>query len=312
MRSAKPAAATGRPICRLETERERACLNTSIPHSGKLLHPHRVYTLFKYAVYCLLAYNAFLFFQEDIAASAETFGDTVTWRNVVEAYSATFDTSAWVLLLLLFELETAVIPDEKLQGGLKWALTGIRGICYFFIFYAFYGYVVKLLLITNFAPFIIPDVCALVGTDWNFIADLDDYPPIDAAACLALQGQELFQVAGTKLIGTAEALDSARGLAVVDVVNASTWLIIVAILEAEVWMQLKDMLTDRLLFVGKLLKTFFYLLLFICAAYWGFEGTFLDFWDAFLWLVAFIFIEMNIFQWHEETEEVHQQVPEAV
>ena len=54
-----------------------------------------------------------MFFQEDLAASAETFGDTVTWRNVVEAYSATIDTLAWVVLLLLFELETAVIDDDS-------------------------------------------------------------------------------------------------------------------------------------------------------------------------------------------------------
>jgi len=107
-----PAAATVQPTNCRAPEEETACLNTSISHSGKFLHPHSVFTLFKYAVYCLLAYNAFLFFQEDLAASAETFGDTVTWRNVVEAYSATIDTSAWVLLLLLFELETAVIPDE--------------------------------------------------------------------------------------------------------------------------------------------------------------------------------------------------------
>jgi hypothetical protein len=33
------------------------------------------------------------------------------------------------------------------------------------------------------------------------------------------------------------------------------------------------------------------------------SGDFLDFWDAFLWLVAFIFIEMNIFTWHSEVEE---------
>ena len=281
-------------------------MNTSIPHSGKFLHPHRVFTLFKYSVYCLLAYNAFLFFQEDIAASAETFGDTVTWRNVVEAYSATIDTSAWVILLLLFELETAVIPDEKLQGGLKWALMALRSICYFFIVYAFYGYCLKYLVITDLSPFSIPDVCALLGTDWNLVADLDDYPPIDAAACAALQGQELFRVAGLELIGTKAALESALGLAIIDVINAGTWLIIVVMLEAEVWMQLKDMLTARLMFVGKLLKGFFYLLLFICAVYWGFEGTFLDFWDAFLWLVAFIFIEMNIFQWHGETEEAHE------
>ena len=272
-------------------------------YAHKMIHPHRVFTLFKYTVYFLLAYNAFLFFQEDIAASAETFGDTVTWRNVVEAYSATIDTSAWVLLLLLFELETAVIPDEKLKGGLKWFLMGVRAICYFFIVYAFYGYCMKFLVITNLLPFHIGDVCSLVGTAWNYVADLDDYPPIDAVVCAALQGQELLQVAGTELVGTKEALDSALGLAIIDIVNASTWLVIVVMLEAEVWMQLKDVLNDRLMSVGKYLKIFFYGLLFLCAAYWGFEGSFLDFWDAFLWLVAFIFIEMNIFQWHEETEE---------
>ena len=68
-------------------------------------------------------------------------------------------------------------------------------------------------------------------------------------------------------------------------------------------MQLRDGLTDRLLSMNKYLKGIFYFILFVAATYWGFEGSFLDFWDAFLWLVAFIFIELNIFQWHEEVEE---------
>ena len=67
-------------------------------------------------------------------------------------------------------------------------------------------------------------------------------------------------------------------------------------------MQLRELLTGRILKTMKYMKGFFYSVLFVCAIYWGFEGSFLDFWDAFLWLVAFIFIEMNIFQWHEETE----------
>ena len=71
--------------------------------NARNLNPHTVFRVFKYTIYCLLAWNVFLFFQEDLAASAETFGDTVTWRNVIEAYSATFDTAAWVVLLLLFE-----------------------------------------------------------------------------------------------------------------------------------------------------------------------------------------------------------------
>jgi hypothetical protein len=262
--------------------------------------PHRLFKLFKYTVYILLAYQILLWFQEDLAASAETFGDTVTWRNVVEAYSATIDTAAWVVLLLMFELETAVISDEKLQGGLKWFITGIVTVCYVFITWAFYGYVAKYGVITDVVPFSIGDVCSLVGTEWNYIVDLDDYPPIDITSCATLQGQALFQVSGLEIIGTAASLKSAVGLAIIDIINAGTWLIIVVLLQAEVWLQLKDMLTDRLMLIAKISKGFFYSVLFVCAAYWGFNGTFLDFWDAFLWLVAFIFIELNIFQWHEE------------
>ena len=100
---------------------------------SSLLTPHNIFRFFKYTIYILLAYDAILFFQQDLAASAQTFGDTVTWRNVIEAYSATFDTAAWVLLLLLFELETAIIPDHLLKGKLKSLLKGLAGVCYFFI-----------------------------------------------------------------------------------------------------------------------------------------------------------------------------------
>ncbi len=32
----------------------------------------------------------------------------------------------------------------------------------------------------------------------------------------------------------------------------------------------------------------------------GFEGRFVDTWDAYLWLITFVFIEMNFFEWHKE------------
>jgi hypothetical protein len=97
-------------------------------------------------------------------------------------------------------------------------------------------------------------------------------------------------------------------LAVIDIVNAATWLVIVVLLEVEVFLQSKDRLTNSMMIGGKYIKGFFYVLLFVCAAYWGFKGSFLDFWDAFLWLVAFIFIELNIFQWHGETEEEREHL----
>lgn len=282
-----------------------------ISNRNRYFTPRRVFQAFKYTIYFLLAINIIFWFREDLAASAETFHGAVSWTNLVEAFASTVDTVAWVILLALFELETAVIADEKLQGGLKWLFTGLGMVCYAFIVYSFYGYVVKFGMISNIAPFNVADVCSLVGADWNYIASLDDYPPLDAAACAAMQGQALFQVSGTDIIATAEMHRSALWLGVVDIINAGTWLIIVVLLEVEVLLQIREKLTSRMMKVGKFIKAFFYLVLLACAIYWGFAGSFLDFWDAFLWLVAFVFIELNIFQWHEETEEAMERDAEA-
>ena len=269
----------------------------------RAIHPHTIFRAFKYLIYGLLIVNTFLFFQEDYLASQEVFGSHVSLAHLAEAFSATIDTAAWVVLLLLFELETAVIPDEKLKGNLKWVLTGVRFVSYSFILWAFYGYVSKYFVIAGSVPFSIADVCSLVGTDFTWVEDLDQYPAIDQAACAAMQGQPLLQIGGTQIIGTVEAVNAAKNLTLIDILNAGDWLLIVLMLEIEVYMQLKDLLTDRMLLAGKVIKGVLYAILFFCAIYWGFLGDFLDFWDAFLWLVAFIFIEMNIFQWHEEKEE---------
>ncbi len=270
--------------------------------------PENIFRFFKYSIYALLAYNASLFFGEDLAASAEIFGENISWRNVIEAYSATFDTVAWVVLLLLFELETAVIPDHLLKGGFKWLLKGLGGLAYFFIVYSFYGYCVKYGVVSNLVPFNVADVCSLIGSEFTWVNGLDDYLPLDQASCTALNGQALVQIVGTGIIGTQAALVDATRLAIIDIINASDWLIIVGLLEIEVYLQLRDKLTSKMMITFKYSKGFLYIILFFCAVYWGFEGSFLDFWDAFLWLLAFIFIELNIFQWHSETEEEKEQV----
>lgn len=276
--------------------------------NNNLLKPENIFRFFKYAIYALLAYNAVLFFGEDLAASAETYGDTVTWRNVIEAYSASIDTTAWIVLLLLFELETAVIPDHLLKGPLKWLIKTLSALAYFFIAYSFYGYCVKYGVITNLMAFTPSDICALVGTDFTWVDSLDDYLPFDQASCAAMNGQALLQVAGTEIVGTQQAMNDAAHLAMIDIINAGDWLIIVLLLEVEVWLQARNKLTSKMMAASKYTKGFFYLILFCCAAYWGVEGSFLDFWDAFLWLVAFIFIELNIFRWHAETEEEKEQL----
>jgi hypothetical protein len=270
---------------------------------ARKLHPHTVFRAFKYTIYCLLAFNVYLFFSEEYLASIEVFGDSLTLGHLTEAFSATIDTAAWVVLLLIFELETAVIPDEKLEGGLNWLLFALKAIAYGFIVWAFWGYAAKWGYLGNTQPFSIDDVCSLVGQGFSWVEDLDQYPALDAASCAAHQSQVLWQISGTQIIGTVDAVKAIQNLALVDIINAADWLIIVVLLEVEVFMQLHDLLNKKRMFLFKFTKGMLYAVLFFCAIYWGFLGDLLDFWDAFLWLVAFIFIELNIFQWHEEIEE---------
>lgn len=266
-----------------------------------------VFQAFKYSVYSLLAYNIFLFFQEDFAASAQTFTNGITSiYDLGEAFSATIDTAAWVVLILLFELETFLLDDEKIVGLTKTLLHSIRSLCYALIVYSLYGYIVKLNLVLTTSPFSVDDACSLVDTAYTYIFTLDEYLPIETANCAALNNGELLRVADTQIISSAERLQEAQRLAWLSVFNSVDWLLIVAILEVDVYLQLKGRLEGRVRMVSKMIKIFLYSFLFIAAVYWGFKGDFLDFWDAFLWLVAFIFIEMNIFEWHAETKQENE------
>lgn len=50
-------------------------------------------------------------------------------------------------------------------------------------------------------------------------------------------------------------------------------------------------------------KDALYAVLLAVAIYWGIFGTLLDFWDAFPWIAAFVFIERNVFASERESAE---------
>ena len=49
------------------------------------------------------------------------------------------------------------------------------------------------------------------------------------------------------------------------------------------------------------MKFLLYGTLLIAVVFWMWKGDFKDWWDAFLWLVAFVFIELNVFEWRAES-----------
>jgi hypothetical protein len=260
----------------------------------------------KYVTYSLLAVNVFLFMQEESLALQHTFTDSYALSDLIQAFSATIDTAAWVILLLLFELETSILPDEVIRGRVRYALHGIRAICYLFIGYAFYGYAAELMTMYNVKLLDVTSACELVGADWSLLVTIDEYALLAADNCAEL-GTNIWQLANFGVVSDDQRLQAVRALAWVDVFNAAAWILVVLVLEIDVRLQLRGGYTDHLTKINTAIKFVLYVILFAAAIYWWLEGDFLDFWDAFLWLFAFIFIELNVFDWQAENRAVQEE-----
>ncbi|WP_043318702.1 hypothetical protein [Microbulbifer sp. HZ11] len=269
--------------------------------AGISANRYTLFKIFKYTVYCLLAYNVYAFFVENHAAAGTVFADGVSLSKIIEAYNDSIDTLAWVLLLLVFELETWVLSDERLKGATKWALNAVSAFCYVFIIYSFYGYFSEMVSLTHLLP-VTGSACDLAASGgWSMVLEQDDYVALTAANCGSLADTSLLRLADAQILGDAEIWREIQWLAWVDVINAGAWLLVVAILAFDVWLQLRHQLSDSIMRYSQVIKGLLYFTLLLCAIYWGINGSFLDFWDAFLWLVAFFFIEMNLFEWQAET-----------
>lgn len=269
----------------------------SIDHS-------KIFQAFKYVVYLLLAMNVYWFFAEEFLATKVQFPNGVGLKVMIEAYAATIDTAAWVVLLLMFELETYVLEDEHFTRPVAWSLHSLRAICYAFIVYAFYGYLANLLALDGMTPLAnVSDLCALAG-QWSYSTTLDEYTAVTAANCNSFSTATSFvRFDGMQAVVDLEGQKDIIGLAWVDVINSGVWLLVVIVLEIDVRLQERHRYEGAVLYASNAIKFVLYSLLLFAAIYWGINGDFVDFWDAFLWLVAFVFIELNVFEWHMEEKE---------
>ncbi len=273
------------------------------------INSNTLYQFFKYVVYLLLAMNVYWFFDEEFKAAALQFPDGVALKDIIEAYSATIDTAAWVVLLLMFELETYVLEDPYFTPIVSRALHGLRVLCYLFIVYAFVGYVENLIFLFDASVLEgVTNACALVPEGWSWTVDLDEYTELTLANCASFaQDGTVFRLKDMPAAVDAQGLVEIVRLAWVDVINSAVWLLVVLLLEIDVRLQEKGRFEGFALAASTASKFVLYSALLLAAIYWGVKGDFVDFWDAFLWLVAFVFIELNIFEWRQEEIAAHTE-----
>ena len=266
---------------------------------------YTLYQVFKYALYAFLMVNVGWFFLEEHAANELLYPDGVRPGDIYDAYVATIDTAAWVVLLLMFELETYILEDRHFTKTVKVTLHALRVICYALIVRAFFGYVGNLLSVSDVSVLAgISDLCTLVRDGWSYSHGFEEY------TLLTLQNCASFPVADSYLeFADARAVVDAAGhraivwLAWTDVINAGVWLLVVLVLEIDVRLQEKNRYEGFALRLSTVTKFILYAILFVAAVYWGISGEFVDFWDAFLWLLAFFFIEMNVVEWRQEVHD---------
>jgi len=267
------------------------------PYAGRL------YQLFKYTVYGLLTLNVYLFFDEESKAAALQFAGGIAPGQLIEAFASTIDTAAWVILLLVFELETRLLDDRLFTPRVTWSLRIIRSLCYTVIVYAFYGYVTNVAFTYTTVP--LPEVsnlCSLAALDWSWAETLDVYVPLTAANCANVSAaNEFLQFPGMNAAVDAATLTDIRGLAWIDAINGGVWILVVVLLEIDVWLQEHQRFEGAALKTSTALKFLLYGTLALAVVYWMWKGQFKDWWDALLWLVAFVFIELNVFEWRAES-----------
>lgn len=278
------------------------------------INSNRIFQLFKYAVYALLAMNIYWFFIEEYAAAPLRFPGGVGLAHVRDAYAATIDTAAWVVLLLMFELETYVLEDHHYTRRVTVSLHLLRAACYVFIIYSFWGYLERLLFLFTATPLSgVTQLCDLVADNWTYAVDVDEYVPLTPENCVTLSSAtEFIRYEGLTTVADPQRYVENIRLAWVDVINSAVWLGVVLLLEIDVRLQELGKLDGLALRVSTILKYVFYSTLLVAAVYWGVKGDFVDFWDAFLWLVAFFFIEMNVFEWRRESQGVPSGATQAV
>ena len=264
-----------------------------------------VYQLFKYSIYALLTINIFVFFGEEWLAARLEYPQGISGGEFFKAYAATIDSAAWVVLLLMFELETYILEDRHFTRPVRLSLHTLRAACYLFIISAFYGYVVDAAYVFQTSPLAgVNDLCSLVGQNWSYAVTFGEYVEITAANCSGFSGLDTFvRFDGVAAVVDQPGLADIHFLALVDVVNAGVWLLVVLLLEIDVRLQENNRFEGMALYLSTAAKIILYSVLALAVVAWMVTGDFVDWWDAFLWLVAFVFIELNVFEWRQESHE---------
>ncbi len=251
------------------------------------------FRIFKVAIFWILMVNLLYYLYEDVTAYLYLASGS-TLSDGLEAFAVTIDYVAWMVLIVLFEMETRAHAKNQLTRTRELLITGLTAACYVVLVYAAYGYTVALADSYRYEPIESRPACYFANTNYAYLTPEARVIELTEKNCGAFEGKAIFKAPGDNLIATEVNIVALRKLSWVDVFNAGAWLLVVLIFQIEVSLERANKLTKRRLMVAMIWKGAAYLVLLCCAIYWTVFSAFIDSWDAWLWLLAFILIDLNM------------------
>ena len=194
----------------------------------------------KWVVYALVIVNFGFYIRNDGVIAGHTLYAGSSLLEISRAFATTIDESAWIILLLLFELETYLLSDDPLSRAKTLLMQGIRLVCYISLAHTLYAYGVYLTEIYAAVPVEgVTNLCQLVGKDLSYAYNLV-YSEIDSSNCASLSTANQFFYVDPPTFFIVE--DSAglvieKQLAWIDMFEAIIWLLILLSIEVAVWLQ---------------------------------------------------------------------------
>ncbi|MBT4521047.1 MAG: hypothetical protein HOC23_13680 [Halieaceae bacterium] len=260
----------------------------------------------KWIVYCLLLVNFAQYIRNDWDIAAHTMRNGGALLEWTRSFATTIDESAWIVLLILFELETYVLSDEPLSRPKEMLMLGARILCYGSLAHTLYAYgstVFDLRMATPIEG--VTDLCQLVGKEISYAANLV-YTELNADNCAALSSAPpIYYIDPPQFVIVTDSADLVveKQLAWLDIMEATTWLLILFSIEVVVWLQDRGIGKGAIISSLNSCKLVLYTLLWVAIAYWIYRGHYMFAWDEFVWIAGFAAIEMNVVEWRSEIVE---------
>ena len=267
------------------------------------------FQLIKLVVYSLLLLNFALYVRNDVVIAAHTLrngGSLIDWTR---SFATTMDESAWIILIILLELETYVLSDKALTRKKMIFMQSARFICYGVLAHTLYAYGIYVYqlsgvtLIEN-----VSNLCQRAETDVSCATNLL-YTVLDASNCQNLSNGSQFYYTDPPnfiIVTDSAGLIIERQLAWVDLLEAISWLLILLTIEIMVRLQDRDISEGPVISGLNAAKVLLYSLLWGAIAYWVYRGHLMFAWDEFVWIAGFVLIEMNIAERRNEIIEDDQ------